>query len=144
MSLSETLAPLIGRFAFGWFFLMQVMVYGGDWDGTITLMAFHGVPAAAFLLVVTLLLLTMGALSLIFGFHARYGALILFFLTLTAMVVLHDWWRITGNPSLRGVEFELFACHAAIAGGLLMLIGMGPGPLAIDNKAGGNRGGGKR
>ena len=143
MSISETLAPLIGRLAFGWFFLMQVMSYGGDWDGTITLMAFRGVPAAAFVLVVILLLLTMGALSLIFGFHARYGALILFTLTAIAMVVLHDWWRILGNPSLRATEFQLFACHAAIAGGLLMMIGMGPGPVAVDNKGGG-KGGGKR
>jgi putative oxidoreductase len=141
MSISETLAPLVGRLAFGWFFLTQVAVYGGDWDGTITLMAFRGVPGAAFMLVVILLLLTMGALSLIFGFHARYGALILFALTLTAMVVLHDWWRILGNPGQRAVEFELFACYAAIAGGLLMMIGMGPGPLAIDNKG---KGGGKR
>ena len=141
MSISETLAPLIGRLAFGWFFLMQVMSYGGDWDGTITLMTFRGVPAAPFMLVVILLLLTMGALSLIFGFHARYGALILFTLTAIAMVVLHDWWRILGNPGLRAIEFQLFACHAAIAGGLLMMIGMGPGPVAVDNKG---KGGGKR
>ena len=141
MSISETLAPLVGRLAFGWFFLTQVAVYGGDWDGTITLMAFRGVPGAAFVLVVILLLLTMGALSLIFGFHARYGALILFTLTLLAMVVLHDWWRIYDHPALRATEFELFACHAAIAGGLLMMVGMGPGPVAIDNKG---KGGGKR
>ena len=141
MSISETLAPLVGRLAFGWFFLTQVAVYGGDWDGTITLMTFRGVPAAAFMLAVILLLLVMGAVSLIFGFHARYGALILFTLTLLAMVVLHDWWRILGNPAQRAAEFELFACYAAIAGGLLMMIGMGPGPLAIDNKA---KGGGKK
>ncbi len=141
MSISDTLAPLIGRLAFGWFFLTQVAIYGGDWEGTIDLMTFRGVPGAAFMLALMLLLVTMGAISLIFGFHARYGALILFTVTMVAMVVLHDWWRIYDHPTQRAAEFELFACHAAIAGGLLMLIGMGPGPVAIDNKG---RGGGKK
>jgi putative oxidoreductase len=133
MSISELLSPLVGRLVFGWFFLTQVAVYGGDWDGTITLMAFRGIPGAAFLLALTLLLLVMGSLSLILGFHARYGALILFIVTVLATVSLHDYWRIIDNPSARAADFELFACSAAIAGGLLMLVGLGPGPMAIDN-----------
>jgi putative oxidoreductase len=141
MPISDILSPLIGRLAFGWFFLSQVAVYGGNWEGTIDLMTFRGVPGAAFILVLALLLVTMGAISLIFGFHARYGALILFTITAIAMVVLHDWWRIYDNPTERAREFELFACHAAIAGGLLMLIGLGPGPVAVDNRS---KGGGKR
>ncbi len=141
MSVSDTLAPLIGRLAFGWFFLAQVALYGGNWDSTIDLMNVRGVSGAAFILALMLLLLSMGALSLIFGYHARYGALILFTITIIATVVLHDWWRIHDDLNQRAAEYELFACHLAIAGGLLMLIGQGPGPIAIDNKA---RGGGKR
>ena len=141
MSISDTLAPLIGRLAFGWFFLTQVAIYGGNWDSTIESMNIRGVSGAAFILALTLLLVTMGALSLIFGYHARYGALILFTITMIATVVLHDWWRIYDNPNQRAAEFELFACHMAIAGGLLMLIGMGPGPVAVDNNK--SRGGKK-
>lgn len=142
MSISDTLAPLVGRLAFGWFFLAQVAIYGGDWDGTITALVYHGVSAAPFFLALTLLVLVMGSLSLIFGYHARYGALFLFVATAFAAVLLHAYWRIYDNPALRAAEFQLFACHAAIAGGLLMMVGMGPGPLAVDNK--GKGGGGKR
>jgi putative oxidoreductase len=141
MSISDTLAPLIGRLAFGWFFLSQVAIYGGDWDGTITALVFHGVPAAPFFLALTLLILVMGSLSLILGFHARYGALFLFVVTAGATVILHAYWRIFDNPALRAAEFQLFACHAAIAGGLLMLVGMGAGPVAVDNPP---KGGGKK
>ncbi len=136
MSISELLSPLVGRLVFGWFFLTQVALYGGDWEGTITLMTFRGIPGAAFLLALALLLLVMGSLSLIFGFHTRYGALILFIVTIITTVSLHDYWRIT-DISARSADFELFACSAAIAGGLLMLIGLGPGPLAIDNRKAG-------
>lgn len=133
MSISELLSPLVGRLVFGWFFLTQVAIYGGDWEGTITLMTFQGIPGAAFLLAVTLLVMVMGSLSLILGFHTRYGALILFIVTVLTTVLLHDYWRITDNALARAADFELFACSAAIAGGLLMLIGLGPGPMAIDN-----------
>lgn len=139
MSFTEKLAILLGRLAFGWFFLIQVVTYGGDWDNTLTLMSVAHISGGPFILALTLLLLTMGALSLIFGFHARYGALILFAVTMVAMVVLHDWWRIYDHPAQRAAEFELFACYAAIAGGLLMLIGMGPGPVAVDNQGKGGK-----
>ncbi len=138
MSISEQLSPLVGRIVFGWFFLSQVAVYGGDWEGTVTLMTFRGIPGAPFVLAVVLLLLVMGSLSLILGFHARYGALILFTVTILAAVMMHDYWRIA-DPAARAADFQLFACHAAIAGGLLMLIGLGPGPFAIDNAGSGSK-----
>jgi len=144
MSLEEKLAPLIGRMAFGWFFLTQVAMYGGDWSHTIDRLEGYGIPAAPFTLAVALLFLTMGAVMLILGYHARYGALFLFVITAIATVLLHAYWRIDryASPSLYDIKFQLFACHTAIAGGLLMLIGLGPGPLSFDNR--GKGGGGKK
>jgi uncharacterized membrane protein YphA (DoxX/SURF4 family) len=40
----------------------------------------------------------------------------------------------------RGAEFEIFARDVAICGGLLLMVGMGPGPFAIDNRGGGAKG----
>ena len=137
MSFSEYLSPFVGRLVFGWFFLSQVAFYGGEFDKTGLQMTLAGVPSAPFVLAITLLLVVMGAISLILGFHARYGALLLFAVTIVTSVVMHDYWHITGDPAARQAHFELFACYAAIAGGLLLLVGQGPGPLAIDNKGGG-------
>lgn len=139
MSLSETLAPLAGRLAFGWFFLMQVANYANRWTDTVLWMHAQGIPAAPFLLLVSLVILTMGAISLIFGYHARYGALFLFVITAIATVTLHAYWRIYDDPALRAQEFQLFSCYAAISGALLMLVGMGPGPVSVDNTGGKKR-----
>lgn len=139
MSFTEKSAILLGRIAFGWFFLTQVVTYGGDFSGTVAVMTFAHIAGAPFILMVTLLLMTMGALSLIFGFHARYGALILFIITASAALILHDWWRIADNATLRATEFQFFICYAAIAGGLLMMVGMGPGPFAVDNRGKGGK-----
>jgi putative oxidoreductase len=139
MSFSEYLSPFVGRLVFGWFFLSQVAFYGGGWDSTIELMTFRGIPSAAFVLAITLLLVVMGALSLILGFHARYGALLLFAVTIIATIMMHDYWHISDNPVARQADFQLFASNAAIAGGLLLLVGQGPGPLAIDNRGSGQK-----
>jgi putative oxidoreductase len=134
MSFSEFFSPFVGRLVFAWFFLSQVAFYGGDWDNTVMLMNVRGVPSAAFVLAITLLLVAMACLSLILGFHARYGALLLFAVTIITSVLMHDYWHITHDSAARQAHFQLFACNAAIAGGLLLLVGQGPGPLAIDNR----------
>lgn len=139
MSFSEYLAPFIGRLVLAWFFLAQVTGYGGQWDSTVTLMAFRGIPAAPFVLTLGLTLLILGSLSLIFGFHARYGALLLFVVTVFAGALMHDFWHIHDNMIARQAAFEIFSRDVAIAGALLMLVGMGPGPLAIDNRAAGKK-----
>ncbi|HUO99082.1 MAG TPA: DoxX family protein [Rhizomicrobium sp.] len=139
MSFSEYFSPFVGRLVFGWFFLSQVAYYGGDWDGTVALLGFRGIEPAPFVLAIALLLVSMGAVSLILGFHARYGALLLFAITTAAAVLMHDYWHITDNLTARHADFELFACYAAIAGGLLLLVGQGPGPLAFDSRSGGQK-----
>ena len=132
--MAEYLSPFVGRLAFGWFYLSQVAYYGEKWHDTVLQMMLAGVVLPQLVLAVTLLLVVMGAVSLIFGFHARYGALLLFAVTIVAAVLMHDYWHVTNDPGLRQAHFELFACYAAIAGGLLLLVGQGPGPLAIDNR----------
>ena len=133
MSASEFLSPVIGRLVIAWFFLAQVSYYGGNWDATVELMTFRNIPAAPFLLLITMMLLVLGSMSLILGFHIRYGAMLLFGMTIIATTLMHDFWQIHDNPIARHADFELFARGIAIAGGLLLLVGIGPGPLAIDN-----------
>lgn len=134
MSVSEYLAPLFGRLALGWFFLAQVATYGGNWDKTVLDMMIAGVPVAPFVLALVLFALVLGSVSLIFGFQARYGALLLFAATVIAAVSMHDYWRIVDDAAARQAQFEAFIYSVAVAGGLLLLLGLGPGPLAVDNR----------
>jgi putative oxidoreductase len=132
MSFSEYLSPLVGRWILVWFFLVEVGRYGGDWDGTITLMYFSGIPVAPLVLVFALILTILGCLSLLLGFHTRHGAMLLFAVTIISAVSMHNFWTL-GNAARQG-DFELFARDIAVAGGLLFLVGMGPGPYAFDNR----------
>lgn len=136
MSVSEYLSPLVGRLVLVWFFLSQALHYGGEWSATTSLMTFSGIPAAPFVLLVALMLLILGSLSLLFGYHTRHGAMLLFGVTIVATVLMHDFWHIRDNAAAHHADFELFARNIAIAGGLLLLVGLGPGPLALDNSKG--------
>jgi len=83
-------------------------------------------------------LIVMGSISLLFGYHTRHAAIMLFGMTMAAAVTMHDFWHYS-DASAHATQFGIFARDFAICGGLLLMVGMGPGPLAVDTagKAGG-------
>ncbi len=74
----------------------------------------------------------LGGVSLILGFHARHGAMLLFGFTMVVSVLLHAYWTIQ-DPAGRATDYDIFIRNMAIAGGLLLLVGIGPGPFSLDN-----------
>ena len=137
MSLGESIAPLFGRWVLAWFFLTQAYRHAFDWNTTAQLLAMNSVPAPPAVLLVTLIGLIMGSLSLLVGFRTRIGALVLFAITIGATVTLHDYWRLEVEVA-RDADFDIFARNIAIAGGLLMLIGLGSGKFGFDGAASGD------
>ena len=134
MSFSEQISPLIGRWVLAWFFLSAVWERASAWEATIELMALQHVPAPPPLLALALLVMIVGALSLALGYHTRHGAMLLFGFTIVVTLLMHGFWHI-GDAIDRAADYEIFARNIAIAGGLLFLVGMGPGPFAFDNRA---------
>ena len=134
MSFSERISPLLGRLALAWFFLSAAIQMGNDWDTQVELLAMAHLPAPPVLLALSLVVMVLGGLSLLLGFHARHGAVLLFGFTALVTVLLQDYWHVA-NVMERATRYEIFARNIAIAGGLLMIVGMGAGPFALDNRA---------
>ena len=133
MSFSEIISPFLGRLALAWFFLSEVYARAGAWDANVTKMAMLGLPVPPLLLAAGLIVMILGGVSLVLGFHTRHGAMLLFGFTVVATVLMHDYWHLR-NVADYDADYEIFARNIAIAGGLLMVIGLGAGPFAIDNK----------
>ncbi|HTP78754.1 MAG TPA: DoxX family protein [Rhizomicrobium sp.] len=131
MSFSEYISPLIGRLVLAWFYLSEAVHYAGQWDATVQLMALRNMPVPPLLLALTIIALFLGGLALVLGFHTRHGALLLFAFTIAASLAMHNFWQIQ-NPLERAADYEIFSRNMAIAGALLVLVGIGPGPIAID------------
>ena len=132
MSFGESLAPLLGRFVMAWFFLTQAYHYALDWNNTAILLTMKDVPTPPVLLLIALVGIVLGSLSLVLGFCTRAGALALFAITVAATVTMHDYWHLR-VAAARNADYDIFMRNMAIAGGLLMLIGLGSGRFGMDN-----------
>jgi putative oxidoreductase len=132
MSISEVISPFIGRCVIAWFFLSEAWNRLGNWDATVTLMRMQHIPAAQLLLVIALTVMILGGFSLLLGFHARHGAMLLFGFTIAVSVLMHDYWKLQ-NAVDRAADYDIFLRNMTIAGGLLLLVGMGAGRFALDN-----------
>ena len=132
MSFSETISPLLGRLALAWFFLTEAWMRASAWDANVSLMTFMNLPAPPVLLALAVIVMAIGGVSLLLGFHARHGAILLFGFVAVASIVMHDYWNLK-DAAARAAAYDLFARDIAIAGGLLLVVGMGAGPVALDN-----------
>jgi putative oxidoreductase len=143
MSFSEMVSPLLGRCALVWFYASGIVNIIQHWTNFAEQLSSRHVPLPPLFLVVGLILVVMGCFSLLFGYHTRHGAVLLFGLTIVAAFLLHDFWHFS-DAAARQMEYEIFARDIAICGGLLLMIGVGGGPFAIDNRGSGGGGKGRR
>jgi len=139
MSISERISPFIGRAALAWFFLGEAWARANDWNGTVASLKAAQIPAAEPLLVLALAVMLLGGMALALGYHARHGAMLLFGFTILASLTLRPYWA-AADDAARAAQYAVFIRDIAIAGGLLLVVGLGPGPFAIDNRANRRRG----
>ena len=138
MSFSETISPFLGRCILIWFYMTGAMDILARWHQISVVMDARHVPLPPLVLLVVLIMIFLGCLSLLLGWHTRHGAVMMFAMTLIAAFGLHDFWHYS-EPAARAAQFNIFVRDFAISGGLLLLVGMGPGPFAIDNQPKGGK-----
>ncbi|MGA9753400.1 MAG: DoxX family protein [Acidobacteriota bacterium] len=129
----ERYAPLIGRILLSVIFLFSAFGKVTHFSGMEQFMASKGMPAVPVLLVLALLTEALGGLSLLLGFKARWGALLLFLFLIPTTLIFHDFWALTG--AMRQDMQIHFLKNLAIMGGLLMVAANGPGAFSLDKPA---------
>ena len=141
MSFGESIAPLFGRCVLAWFYFVQAYRYAINWSGTVAILSSKGLAAAPLFLFAGLVGIVLGSVFLLLGYRTRAGALVLFVITVWATVTMHDYWNETAVAA-RIADYDIFARNIAIAGGLLVLIGLGGGRFGMDSGGGKKKGGG--
>ncbi len=135
MSFGENIAPLVGRVMIAAIFILAGFEKLQHWNASALSMAQHGMSMIGPSLALAIVLEIGAGIALIIGFRTRLMALTLFMFTLVVSFVMHDFWAI-GDADLARVEMQLFAKNMAIAGGLLMLVGLGAGGWSYDSVRG--------
>ena len=132
MSMGEAIAPFVGRVILAWFFLAEAYSRTINWDATVSLLDMEGVPFPPITHFVALTVLVLASISLIIGLRARIGALGLFAFVTVSNIFMNDYWNIADVIERQNAA-EAFARNLALGGGLLVLMGLGPGRFAIED-----------
>ena len=133
MSVGERIAPLIGRFVLSGYFIWLAIEYSRNFYYWSELFAKHGLTGGPPLMVFIILLVFLGGMGLLLGFRTQIAAMVLFGFTMIFSLLMYDYWS-AADASVKAIERDLFFKSLAIAGGLLMTIGLGGGKFALDNR----------
>ena len=71
--------------------------------------------------------------AMVLGFRTREFALLLVFFNLSAAIVGHPYWSITGEAARWG-QFIHFWKDIGLAGGALFVLAAGAGPFSVDSR----------
>ena len=122
-------AQLVGRVALGTVFVVSGLGNLAAWRGTVAYAGSKGVPEI--LLAIATALELLGAVSVVAGFRARWGALALLIFLVPVTLVFHNFWG--APPDQQQIQTVNFLKNLAIGGGLLIVLGRGAGAFSIDD-----------
>lgn len=90
-----------------------------------------GVPLAGIAVPASGLLALLGALSVLLGYHARVGALLLVLFLVPVTLMMHPFWAVT-DPARAPVEQAMFMKNLSMTGAALLIGWLGAGPVSLD------------
>ena len=117
------------------FFMSTVGQKVPRFNETVSLMASKGVPAPQVLLVGAIVFLLAGTASVVLGYRARVGALLLLVFLVLASYYFHNFWAIS-DPDKRQDQMIHFMKNLSMAGAMIFIIANGSGAWSLDRRPG--------
>jgi len=126
--LSAYLVPL-GRLLFTLIFLESIPMHFSAQG--IGYAAQSGVPLPNVLVPLSGILALAGGLSVLLGYHARIGALLLALFLIPVTLMMHAFWNISNHETSQ-IQMIMFMKNVSLLGAAFMLMHFGAGPISID------------
>jgi len=120
----------IGRFLFSIIFIMSGINHFSS--GSISYAASAGIPMADILVPISGLFALIGGLSILTGFHARVGAVLILLFLVPVTLIMHNFWSYT-DPEMVQMQMTHFMKNISMIGGAVLLAFYGAGPISYDN-----------
>jgi putative oxidoreductase len=120
---------VLGRLLFVAIFLMSGPKH--FLKGTIGYAAAQGVPLASVAVPISGALAILGALSILLGFRAKWGAWLLVLFLVPVTLMMHNFWA--AKPEAMQMQQINFMKNMSMLGGALLIAYFGSGPLSLDN-----------
>ncbi|APR06257.1 DoxX family protein [Thauera chlorobenzoica] len=136
----HTPMTVAGRILLALMFVLAGVGKLANIDGTAGFMASAGLPASPALVVLVGLGELLAGLAVATGFMARWAALGLAVFTLSVSFIFHRYWAVPDEQQM--VQQLLFMKNMGVAGGMLVLAALGPGPASLGKRRRSSPGGG--
>jgi putative oxidoreductase len=123
---------LLGRLLFCTIFFMAAV--GNKiprFSDVAQVMELVGVPAPHFLLAGAIVFLLVGSLSVIVGYKARIGAVLLLTFLVLASYYFHPFWKLEGQAQQE--QMIHFMKNLSMMGAMLFIVANGSGPMSLDS-----------
>lgn len=119
---------LLGRILFSFYFLYFCINHFNGQDLAYAT-AVH-LPAAKILVPCAGALILLGGLSILFGYKAKLGALLIVIFLVPVTFTMHQFWAATG--AAHGAQLQNFLRNMCLLGAALLITQFGAGPWSID------------
>jgi putative oxidoreductase len=121
---------LVGRILLALMFVLAGFSKIGGFAGTVGYMQSKGVPAAAVLAVLTIVLELGGGLALMVGWCTRWVALAIGLFTIVVTFMFHNYWAMP--EAMQMTNQLMFMKNISVAGGMFVLAAFGAGAYSLD------------
>ena len=119
----------VGRVFFAAIFVISA--FGHFRPDTVAYAAESGVPMAGLAVPLSGVIALLGGLSVMLGFKARAGALLVALFLVPVTVMMHPFWTL-GDPQAAMAQQTHFLKNLSMLGGALLLLYFGAGPMSVD------------
>jgi putative oxidoreductase len=126
----KAFGSLIGRILLILIFLQSGIGKIENFQGTAQYMAKFGMPLTNFLLVGAIFLELAGSITIILGYHTRFGALLLLIFLIPTTLIFH-------SDFAERMQMIQFMKNVSMFGGCLILLSAGAGRFSLDYFLGG-------
>lgn len=120
-----------GRFFYTLIFLLSSMNHFKS--AGVAYAASQGVPAPQLLVPLSGLMILFGGLSVLLGYRARLGALLLILFLVPVTLMMHNFWTLS-DPMMYQIQQAMFMKNLSMLGAALMILYFGSGPVSFDNR----------
>jgi putative oxidoreductase len=116
---------LIGRILLVLIFLNSGIGKIGNFEGTAKYMANYGMPLTHFFLVGAIFFELVGSITVILGYFARFGTLLILIFLIPTTLIFHTNFA----DQMQMIQFMK---NVSMFGGCLLLLASGPGRFSLD------------
>lgn len=127
-SAAAILVPL-GRLLFSLIFILSGMRHFSS--EMIGYAASQNVPMANFLVPLSGVISVLGGLSILLGWKARWGALLLLIFLVPVTLMMHNFWAVS-DPMMAQMQMAHFLKNLSLIGAAILIFHFGAGPTSVD------------